>query len=405
MSAGQSAASGTEGEQLSTHCPLQRSPLHEQLAAALRAQIAAGDIEVGALLPSEKALAAEHGVSRHTVRHAIADLVASGLVGIRRGKGSFVLTGPARRAAPKVGVLLAHLNGWFGMEALGGMERIIRAAGHEMSVRTTDDPERGDGGQAMAALQMREAGADGLVVEPAAWGPGDERFFSALWQEGFPVVFIDRFVPGCPLPWVASDNFGGALELGRHLLGLGHRRFVFLPPHEPGLVVSEQRREGLRAALAGMPGHTCLLAETAPVRGQPHSVRRAIESCLAGAADRWPTAIVCGADYIAAEALFVLRDMGVAVPGTVTVTGFDGMPYSAWLDPPLTTVRQHPRAMGEAAAALLVDMLSRPRDVRDGGRNVLLPAELEVRASSGPPPARGVSSLTEAPPLWAMSGA
>ena len=363
---------------------LRRSSLHGQLAEILRALIREGRMAPGTPLPSEKDLAATYRVSRQTVRHALADLVGAGLVEKRQGKGSCVrrADGAAPAATRRVGVLLAHLNGWFCMDALAGIEQLTRAAGYDLSVRTTDDPEQDASGQLLAVEQMREAGAAGIIVEPVATDDAVKRYFSGPRRRDFPVVFLDRYLEGCPVPWVVSDNFAGGRELGRHLLTLGHRHLAFLPPHEPGLVATDQRRNGLRAALveAGLP--LSLLVEVAPVRGQPHSVRRALETALGFPPPRRPTAVVCGADYIAAEVLFVLRALGWAVPGDMAVAGFDDMPYATWLQPPLTTVHQQPRKMGEMAAALLFDML---RTGQTTGRNVLVPVDLRVRGSTGPP--------------------
>ncbi len=66
------------------------TPLWTAIAETLRAEIAAALYPQGARLPSEAALAARFGVNRHTVRHALADLSAQGLVRARRGAGVFV---------------------------------------------------------------------------------------------------------------------------------------------------------------------------------------------------------------------------------------------------------------------------------------------------------------------------
>lgn len=71
-----------------------RSPLWKEIAATLRAEIARGHFPPGARLPTEADLSARFGVNRHTVRHALADLAAAGLVRSRRGAGVFVAASP-----------------------------------------------------------------------------------------------------------------------------------------------------------------------------------------------------------------------------------------------------------------------------------------------------------------------
>ena len=74
--------------------PDDERPPYEQLAAALRGSIRAGDLGPGAQLPSYSALAVEYGVAPNTVKSALALLRSEGLIVSRRGKGSFVRTQP-----------------------------------------------------------------------------------------------------------------------------------------------------------------------------------------------------------------------------------------------------------------------------------------------------------------------
>lgn len=71
-----------------------KTPLWQAIAATLRAEIETGHYPPGDRLPTEAQLAARFGVNRHTVRHALSDLVAAGLVHARRGAGVFVLSRP-----------------------------------------------------------------------------------------------------------------------------------------------------------------------------------------------------------------------------------------------------------------------------------------------------------------------
>ncbi|MEU1194714.1 GntR family transcriptional regulator [Streptomyces sp. NPDC005813] len=64
--------------------------LYQQVAAAIRQAILTGEFEPESLLPSEAQLMTRYGVSRPTVRNAIAALRAEGLIDVRHGKGSFV---------------------------------------------------------------------------------------------------------------------------------------------------------------------------------------------------------------------------------------------------------------------------------------------------------------------------
>src|SRR5690606_28061966 len=101
--------------------------------------------------------------------------------------------------------------------------------------------------------------------------------------------------------------------------------------------------------------------------------------------DRGVTGFVCGSDLMALGAIRAARQRGLAVPGDVSVVGYDDSPLIAFTDPPLTTVRQPVLAMASAAVSALLDQIS--------GRGVtasefLFAPELVVRASTAAAPAQ-----------------
>jgi LacI family transcriptional regulator len=89
-------------------------------------------------------------------------------------------------------------------------------------------------------------------------------------------------------------------------------------------------------------------------------------------------------DAMAIGAARVAREHGLRIPGDLSVVGFDDIDLAAYLDPPLTTVRQPIREKGSTAVRLLTAaMAEHPRP-----EHVSLGTRLIVRASTGPPPSR-----------------
>ena len=97
-----------------------------------------------------------------------------------------------------------------------------------------------------------------------------------------------------------------------------------------------------------------------------------------------PDAIICGNDQMAIGAMRELQAAGVRVPADVAVTGFDDIRYGALFTPPLTTVRQSLRLLGERAGSCLLERIADPALPHRAER---LPTELIVRESCGCPPA------------------
>ncbi len=171
---------------------------------------------------------------------------------------------------------------------------------------------------------------------------------------------------------------GGRLA-AEHLLGLGHRRLAYLaaPSAETGPCVSASRAFGRSSGSYGLPA------------------RHARASCRpppAWTAGRWlpswppaPTppsrALICSNDLTAIGAIRGLRSLGIGVPREVSVLGFDDIEMAAYVDPPLTTIRQATDEMGHWAVASLLHASTAGREATAGqvggtpGRTVRLPVD------------------------------
>src|SRR5262249_33959447 len=99
----------------------------------------------------------------------------------------------------------------------------------------------------------------------------------------------------------------------------------------------------------------------------------------------WPTAVVCGNAYLAVGALLESQAMGIAVPGTMSIVGYDDIEIMGELPVPITTVRVSSDVIGRRAAEVLVARLEN-RAIETAYE---VEAEIIVRDSSGPPPERG----------------
>jgi LacI family transcriptional regulator len=175
-------------------------------------------------------------------------------------------------------------------------------------------------------------------------------------------------------------NRDGEYQLTRHLVeDHGLRRLAFIGSADESPDVGA-RFEGYRDALreAGIP------VPDAPDLRAPLMTRaegsRATRALLGRPGPR-PEALVFANDQMAVGALHTLERAGIRVPEDIAVTGFDGIPLSRVVRPPLTTVRQPMRRMGEEAAELLI------RRVTEGERTApvsrVLPVEVTRRASCG----------------------
>jgi DNA-binding LacI/PurR family transcriptional regulator len=154
------------------------------------------------------------------------------------------------------------------------------------------------------------------------------------------------------------------------------------------------RLNPLSAKVDGMLiGHPrCQLIGSAPGIFSIASGEQAADELLARYGAAMPDAVVCANDQMAIGVLRTLTAAGVRVPGEVAVTGFDDLYPARLVDPPLTTVRQPMRMLGERACARLLDRIAYPSL---SPAVELLPTELVLRSSCGCPPGTETRQLVK----------
>ena len=229
----------------------------------------------------------------------------------------------------------------------------------------------------LMARRFYETPVDGLI----ALAPSIHTDLIATFKEmGIPMVATsaDSFDVGVPA--VDVDDSRGAALATNHLIELGHKRIAHLAgTMTQGDAVT--RRDTFFKVMAenglDVPGD--FMPETGFDAVNAYSDATRLLSL-----PKRPTAIFAATDYIAYWTIHAARDLGIAVPRELSVVGYDDAPISVDCSPSITTIRQPLEEMGSRAANLLFQLMSgMPVDVA----TVLMPAELVVRASTGPAPA------------------
>ena len=298
-------------------------------------------------------VAAEAGVSVSTVskvingRYGVAPETFEHVTGVinRLGYEASLVARSLRNARTNViGVLVADLEP-FSTEVLKGVADAIRGTGYELvAYSASGRADEHVGWERRYLSRVMGTLVDGaVIVTPTVTEVPDDG----------PVVAVDPHTGRSTLPTVAADNLQGARLGVDHLIALGHRR-IGMVTGRPDLASAQLREQGYRDALhaAGLRVDEELLALGA---FDPEQAREAARALLT--LPDPPTAIFAANDISALATLEVAAELGIDVPGRLSVVGFDNIPESALAQPSLTTVQQPMRQLGRDATAMLIGLI------------------------------------------------
>jgi LacI family transcriptional regulator len=270
-----------------------------------------------------------------------------------------------------IGIVVPDLMHSYFAEICRGVETHARPNGYQNLICSTEEEPRKEQDEVEALLSR----TDGLIVASAMSGR-ETKFYRNLLSEGAKIVLIDRVLDGLHCSSVTTDDVHVGVLATEHLIELGHRRIGHL--RGTNASTSLQRLEGYKQALA-----------KARIRINKNFIRECgfTEADGYAAMKPWiasgdlPTAIFAANDPAAIGAMAAMNEAGLKVPDDVAFVGAGSIHYGDMLRVPLTTVAWSTAAMGQAAAALLLESVRDKNKLRKR-RRIVVPPELVVRESS-----------------------
>lgn len=215
-----------------------------------------------------------------------------------------------------------------------------------------------------------ERRVDGVILFDAQ---EDDPRFPLVQRLGLPAVLHGGPVPTAPMPCVTGDEPDDAARVVDHLRGLGHRRIAHVTGPQP--YTHEQRRQRLvreRAVEVGV--HVDVVQGDHTLEGARRLATQLLRS------PEPPTGIVFANDLMALGGLDAAAELGIAIPGQLSVVSWDDSMLCQVARPDVTALDRHPREFGWMSATVLLEEIAgrQPDDV------VVGPSTLVVRGTSGP---------------------
>ena len=338
-------------------------PKYLQVADMLRREIADGVFRDGQTLMTEEELRMRFGVSRQTVRQAIALLEDDGLVDRRRGSGTYVRHGPRRRQGTvHVGVVTTYITDYIFPSIVQGIESVFNENGVVMSLSATYNDTRTE----RNILERMIGGqVDGLIVEGTRTAMPAENLdlYRRLTERNIPILFMNSYYPElAQIPHVVMDDRGGGRIAAREALNRGYRRpaCVFKTDDRQGQERMNGFLDEVRSRGMDIPPERILTFGTEDRMTLFESGRGAeFARNLPGSG---VDCMICYNDVFAVSLMAILRQQGVRLPEDMGFIGFDNAVFAEMANPGLTTLGHPKEAFGALVAEKLLRMIAGQRE-------------------------------------------
>ena len=287
----------------------------------------------------------------------------------------------ARRLALGKSETLGYVMPWqdgqvtesFLSELMAGMAKALAGYGWDLTVLVPHSVE-----EELELFQRiaRTRHISGLVISRTY---SDDQRFRILRDLQIPFVSHGRSNDSDATAWLDVDNELAFAEMTAHLAGLGHERIAHIAGPEV-YNFARQRTEGWRRGMVDArldPTGAPLEMTDLSFEGGKMAMRRLL------ARDPQPTAVCCVSDVVAIGAMQAVREAGMVPGREVSLVGYDGLEIGAWIEPPLTTMRQPQQSAGRRLAEMLISLVegrTLPSDNQE-----LVRASLVRRGTANPP--------------------
>lgn len=241
-----------------------------------------------------------------------------------------------------LGLVLPTLSNPVFADCFEGAEARAAESGYSIMTTVTHyDP----GLEAAAVHRLIDHRLEGLILTVA--NPNNSPILKTLKKRGMPYVLA--YNESSSHPCAAVNNRRAAADMVKHLARLGHRQIAFL---SGPLALSDRARSRLAGARqqARALGLRPVSHLVTPSHTQPD--RAALRRLMA--ASNRPSALFCSNDMLATAVIGELKALGLCVPADMSVAGFDGIRYGAYMSPSLASVEAQGYEIGRTACSLLL---------------------------------------------------
>ncbi len=270
-----------------------------------------------------------------------------------------------------IGVIVPELANHFFSSILSGMETIAEDRDYHVIVCQSMEEYAKEIRNVQTLIKARVSGV--LVSLSKTTMKYDH--FQELIDNDIPVIFFDRICTGIDTGKVVVDDYTGTLNAVEYMIKTGCKKIAFFgaPPH---LEITKNRRNGYLDALRknSLPVDESFIHIADDKQLGYEEAMKLLQK------DNRPDAFMTMNDYTASGVLCAAKQLGLKIPGDISICGFSNSNISQDTDPMLTTVDQYPRLVGEEAMNLLLEKIDNPENTER--KNKIIKTGLIIRGTT-----------------------
>jgi GntR family transcriptional regulator, arabinose operon transcriptional repressor len=361
---------------------------HQMVLAKIKEWITSGQVKPGDKIYSENELVKMFGVSRHTVRQAVGDLVHEGWLYREQGAGTFcsnrlvqnqITNQDSTPNSKNIGVITTYISDYIFPLIIKGIESYLSEQGYSLTLAcTNNDVEL----EKQCLQSMLSRNIDGLIVEPtksSSYNP-NINYYLELEHRNIPYLMINQFYSQLiPSHIIINDEKGGFLATD-HLIKLGHEKIIGIFKTDD--LQGVYRMKGFIRAFRenNIPFFPEMIINFT-TEEQKEKLIENIKDILISSEAR-PTGIVCYNDQVALSVFNVLRELNLTVPKDISIVGYDDSYLAEATEIKLTSVTHPKEKMGIDAAKWIVSAVENKNSEGSTQHSIVYEPELIVRNST-----------------------
>jgi len=358
-------------------------PKYQKVRDHFRAEIHSGRLAPGQSLPTEAELVKSLGLSRSTIRQAMAELENDGVINRIPGRGTFVTTSQQRKSREQLdtfALIAPQLREGIYPSLVHGFEQASATSQHQVVVSNSGNEI---GRQGDLVLQMIYRSVGGVALVPATSAATPDYQIKQLQRSHIPVVLCHRSIEGVSAPCVTWSGYSVGHQSGLAFVEFGHRHVGFLFARRSSMVADYER--GLRDALRTVDGSLVMLQYGGKSEEERtgEAMHRALEKLLSS--QPRPTAIFCGHISHAEQIYLQAEEFGLKVPRDLSLISFSGTFRGEGLAQRISSVVVDEIQIGARAVELLQEMRSGKRELENNER-IEFPVSMLPGTTLGPAP-------------------